>query len=162
MRRLFTGFVAPLLATVLLAVMLVQTRTALRASGAWNRGGLRPHTPVTDPYAPLDHLIADAASAPAPALTRDPFALGPIVSAVTDAERPAPRPVAPPPPPKPVLTSIVWDNDPRATIRWDGRDYSVRENALFADFRVAGISRDQVVLERGGERIVLVLRTKGE
>jgi hypothetical protein len=61
-----------------------------------------------------------------------------------------------------VLTSIVWDNDPRATVRWEGRDYSVRENSLFADFRVTGIRRDQVVLERGGERLVLRLPQKGE
>jgi hypothetical protein len=61
----------------------------------------------------------------------------------------------------PLLTSIVWDADPRATIRYDGHDYSVRENSLFADFRVKSISRTEVVLERGGQPLGLTLRSKG-
>jgi hypothetical protein len=57
----------------------------------------------------------------------------------------------------PVLTSIVWDADPRATIRFNGRDYSVRQAALFDDYRVVSITRDQVVLDRLGESLVLRL-----
>jgi hypothetical protein len=164
MKRVYATFVAPLLAAVLLAVMLVQTRGALRASGTWTRSGSEARTPVADPYAALDRLITEAGGAAPAALARDPFALGPVVSAADpDRPKPPPRPAAPPPaPPMPVLTAIVWDNDPRATIRWDGRDYSVRENTLFADFRVASISRDAVVLEHGGERLVLALPRKGD
>jgi len=65
-------------------------------------------------------------------------------------------------PPPPVLTSIIWDSDPRATLRYDGRDFSVRENSLFADFRVTSITSTQVVLERNGEPLVLTLRSKGD
>lgn len=163
MKRAFTAYVAPLLAAVLLLVMLVQTRGALRASGAWDRTGPAKPGPVVDPYAPLDRLVAEAGGTAPGAIAHDPFSIGPVAVAVDPSvPRPAPRPVPPPPPPKPVLTSIVWDDDPRATVRWDGRDYSVRENTLFADFRVASITRDAVVLERGGERIVLVLPRKGD
>jgi hypothetical protein len=65
-------------------------------------------------------------------------------------------------PPKPTLTSIVWDADPRATVRYEGNDYSVRANSLFADFRVTSITANQVVLDRNGEQIVLTLNPKGE
>jgi len=61
-----------------------------------------------------------------------------------------------------VLTTIVFDADPRATVRWDGRDYSVRAGALFADFRVVSITRDQVVLDHAGESVVLKLPRKGD
>jgi hypothetical protein len=161
MRRDIGAFLAPVLAAVLLVIMLVQTRSALQASGSWSRVRENPSSAHADPYSRLDRLIADN---PAPgAMTRDPFGsaapAGPTVSA---KPRPAPKPAPPPPPPAPVLTSIVWDADPRATVRWNGHDFSVRENTLFADFRVASIARDAVVLERGGERIVLVLPRKGD
>jgi len=76
-----------------------------------------------------------------------------------------PAPVAAAPPaqaPQPLLTSIIWDADPRATVRWDGRDFPVRENSLFADFIVKSIRRDEVVLERDGQQLVLKLTKKGE
>ncbi len=161
MRRDFSAVFAPLAATVLLAILLVQTRTALRESGAWTRIANPVHAPAPDPYAPLDQLIADAARTAPPAPARDPFALAPVASAAP-VTRTTPRVVTPPPPPRPVLTSIVWDNDPRATVRWNGKDISIRVGTLFADFSVAAISRDQVTLERGGERIVLALPRKGE
>ncbi len=63
-----------------------------------------------------------------------------------------PKPV---PPALPTLTAIVFDNDPRAIVRWNGRDWDVRQNALFDVFQVVSISRDQVVLRRGDESIVL-------
>ncbi len=161
MRPALGGFAAPLLACVLFAVILVQTRAALRVSGTWARVAPPAPTAAMDPYGPLDRLIAGAAGSPSPSPERDPFALGPVAGVVAPPHA-VRRPVVPAPPPRPVLTSIVWDYDPRATIRWGGREYSVRENTLFADFRVAGISRDQVVLERGGERFVLALPKKGE
>jgi hypothetical protein len=152
---------APLLALLVLIVVLGQTLGALRASGAWARAAQETRIRLEDPYARLDGLLAGPAPAFDRAAVRDPFAVpAPPVATVTRAV--PRRPTPPPPPPRPVLTSIVWDNDPRATVRWEGRDYSVRENSLFADFRVTGIRRDQVVLERGGERLVLRLPQKGE
>ncbi len=161
MKRDASGLIAPLLATVLLAVMLVQTRSALLASGTWRHGLQQPRPPLVDPYAPLDRLIADVGGTPAPQVARDPFSIT-VAATTTTTTHVVTRVVPPPPPPKPLLTSIVWDNDPRATVRWNGRDFSVRENALFADFRVVSINREQVLLERGGERIVLTLPKKGE
>ncbi|HET7225678.1 MAG TPA: hypothetical protein VFK69_08155, partial [Candidatus Eisenbacteria bacterium] len=66
------------------------------------------------------------------------------------------------PAPQPVLTAIVWDADPRATVHWNGRDYSVHVNSLFDEFRVRSITQTQVVLERGNESLVLELPRKGE
>jgi len=63
---------------------------------------------------------------------------------------------------RPQLTAILWDADPRAMIRYDGRDYTVRENSLFAEFRVASITKSNVTLERNGSPIVLSLRPRGE
>jgi len=73
-----------------------------------------------------------------------------------------PKPIAPVEPPQPSLTAIIWDDDPRATVRWDGRDFSVRANSLFADFTVKSIRPTEVVLERGGQQMVLRLIKKGE
>ena len=72
------------------------------------------------------------------------------------------RPTTTPSAAPPVLTAIIFDNDPRATIRYDGRDYPVRVNSLFADFRVVRIAADEVVLDRAGETLVLKLPSKGD
>ncbi len=61
-----------------------------------------------------------------------------------------------------MLTAIVFDADPRALLRWNGRDYSVRPGGLFDDFQVVSITRDQVVLSRNGENIVLQRKSQGE
>ena len=73
------------------------------------------------------------------------------------------RPARPAEPPRPRLTSIVWVPDnPSATIRWNGTDQTVQVNSLFDDFRVRSITPDQVILERGGETLVLQLPRKGD
>ncbi len=161
MKRDLSGYAAPFVAAIVLVIMLVQTRAALRASGTWNQHSGREQVAPRDPYAPLVRDLAAVTNAPPVGPVRDPFSLAPLVVESPVRHEPR-RPVAPPPPPMPVLTAIIWDNDPRATVRWNGRDYSVRNNTLFADFRVAGISRDQVVLERGAERLVLTLPKKGD
>ena len=62
-----------------------------------------------------------------------------------------------------MLTSIVWlENNPSATLRWNGRDYPVQTNTLFDEFRVQSITRNQVTLVRGGETLVLQLPKKGD
>jgi hypothetical protein len=153
------ALIAPLIAVVVLLVMLQLTLGALRTSGAW-RVPTRAARPASDPFAPLDALLAHTDGPPDDGVARNPFALGardpgPRFPGI----RPRPRPPAPPP--MPLLTSIVWDADPRATIRYDGHDFSVRESSLFADFTVKSISRTEVVLERGGQPLVLTLRSKG-
>lgn len=153
--------VAPLAAILILTLIVIETREALHLSGAWHKPP-RVRVASVDPFAPLDRMLASEPPAHPPGL-RDPFSSGaaPTVVAVRTPKLP-PRPKTPPPPPKPVLTSIIFDADPRATVRWDGRDYSVRAGALFADFRVVSISREQVVLDRGGESVILALPRKGE
>lgn len=146
----------PLVGVLVLALVLNVTLAALRTSGAWSRGKPGPRPERVNPYAPLDRMLADRRpDAPGPAI-RNPFEFGGAVAVASPVEGPW-RPVVPPPLPKPVLTSIVWDADPRATIRFNGREYSVRPAALFDDYRVVSISRDQVVLDRGGESLVLRL-----
>jgi hypothetical protein len=61
-----------------------------------------------------------------------------------------------------VLTAIVYDADPRALVRWMGRDWTVRPGGLFDDFQVTSITRDQVTLSRGSETIVLQRKTQGD
>jgi len=52
---------------------------------------------------------------------------------------------------------------PRALIRHQDRNFTVKSGDLFADFRVVSITADQVVLERtNGERVVLKRPTKGD
>jgi hypothetical protein len=68
-----------------------------------------------------------------------------------------PAPVA-----RPVLTAIVWDADPRALVRWQGREWTVRAGALFDEFQVVSITRDQVTLSRGTESIVLQRKPQGD
>ena len=158
------SLIGPAIALIVLLGVVQQTSSALKSSGAWRARPARAIAP-NDPYAVLDQALARPLLS-TPTQARDPFGYTP----------PAPRPVAvrgpttptrvepvvPAPPPRPVLTSIIFDADPRATVRYNGRDYSVRENSLFAEFRVTSITASQVVLDHNGESLVLVLRPKGE
>ena len=157
------GWIAgPLAALALFAFIVWQTLGALSASGAWARGGRAPIIAPTAPFAFLDALVA-APRPPLGATMRDPFGV-----AVAAPVSPAPgagtvrKPVVPAAPARPVLTAIVWDADPRAIVRWQGHDYSVRSGGLFDDFQVVSITRDQVVLKRGDESIVLQRKPQGE
>jgi hypothetical protein len=81
------------------------------------------------------------------------------------AARPPVRPVkvvANAAPPVPILTAIVWDNDPRALVHWKDRDWTVREGGLFDEFLVVSITRDQVSLRRGDATLVLQRRNLGD
>lgn len=159
MRLDLRSLAAPLLGALVLALTLQLTLGALRTSGAWHRPALVTDRPAT-PYSRLDHQLARAPT-PAAANVRDPFTYGgaAVVRPPASGRRsPAPAPTAA----RPVLTAIVWDADPWATLRWGGREYNVRTGALFADFRVVSISRDEVVLDRDGASVVLRLPPKGE
>ncbi len=156
-------FIPPLAALIVGVIVVQQTSEALKSSGAWK---VRVPSAVVvrpDPYARLDDLVSrPPVGTPAP---RDPFAFGGAIRVEVGPTNTVHRPLAPTPAPAPALptlTAIIWDNDPRATIRFNGRDFSVRENSLFADFRVASISATQVVLERDGQSVVLMLNSKGD
>ena len=153
--------IGPLVAGALLVLIGQQTLGSLHASGVW---GHRPAAAVSEsPYAGLERLLRSAPGA-TPAGLRDPFDFGRAPVAAPAKKRPvAPQPVAPSVPARPVLTSIVWlENNPSATLRWNGRDYPVQANTLFDEFRVRSINRDQVTLEHGAEILVLKLPKKGD
>ena len=155
------SLVAPLVAALVLAATLQQTLSALKSSGAFRESPRAGRIKLEDPYARLDRILAGPMLEFSRERYRDPFGFGSGPAPL--AARPAlPAPDAAPAAPEPVLTAIIWDNDPRATIHFDNRDFSVRENSLFADFRVRTITSSQVVLERSGEALVLTLRSKGE
>jgi hypothetical protein len=150
---------APLVAVALLLVIGVQTSDALRKSGSW--GQRRPAAlPAEDLYTRLDHLLARSAEPTAPLPARNPFAYGGSarpapVDRAHQPRRPGPVAETLQPRPRPLLTAIVADNDPRAVIRYEGRDFAVKAGDLFAEFRVVSISANEVVLDGGGQRLVL-------
>lgn len=155
----------PLVAVLILIVLGVQTSNALKEMGS-----RQPHaTPASkrDPYFGLDHQIARSMQArPAPDL-RDPFIAAatprPVATRpTTGTRRPQQVAVVPPPPPRPVVTAIVDDADPRALIRYEDRNYSVKKGDLFAEFRVVSITGDQVVLDGPGGSLVLRRPIKGD
>ncbi len=157
----------PLVAVFVLVVVLQQTSSALKASGMWQPRPSKFHAPVEDPYTRIDNLLA-ARTAVDPQTLRNPFGFGSERAPVTATTHTAPKhtePVAPAPPaeaPQPELTSIVWATTPSATIRYQGKDFSVTENSLFADFTVKSITRTEVVLDRNGQTLTLTFRPKGE
>lgn len=154
---------APLLATLVLLVVLQQTGSALRSGGVWSlrlagrpgpRGGAEARTAL--PVLPRTDEVP----------ARDPFAYG-REPAAAPARRPVtvvPRATETAPAANgPLLTSIVWvEGNPSATIRVNGRDYSVRSGTLFDEYRVRSIARDQVTIERGDQVLVLTLPRKGD
>lgn len=150
-----------LLALLLLVLVLQQTTGALRDSGVWAHP--RSAAPAASPYAGLERLLGAARGAAAAAPLRDPFAFGRATPPASPRRAPLARPARPAEPPRPQLTSIVWvENNPSATIRWNGKDRTVQVNTLFDEFRVRSITREQVILEHGGQTLVLQLPRKGD
>lgn len=152
-------FVPPAAAVMILALILTQMQEALRLSGAWQKARAEAAA-APSPFAVLENRLTVPAL-PSSVIRRDPLRAPETPLARTRPTIPQ-KPVQPAPPPAPVLTSIIFDADPRATVRWDGHDYSVRPGGLFADFRVTSITRDQVVLDHGGQSVVLRLPNRGE
>ena len=152
----------PIVALGVLVLITAQTQGALKRSGVWGRP--KPARVVTgDPFGQLDRDLALVDSSSAPPV-RDPLAFG-AGAALRVAVLPASsrtRVQAIPGAPPPVLTAIVWDEDPTASIRLLGHDYTVRVNSLFADYLVTSIARDQVVLSHDGASLVLKLQSKGD
>jgi hypothetical protein len=149
----------PLIALAILAVIGFQTADALQHSGSWAASRRTARVVIPDPYARLEAQL----SAPAKELSienlRDPFDYprAPVANAHTP-----PRPHQPPPPPMPVLTAILADSDPRALIRYQDRNYTLKTGDHFVDLKVVSITADRVVLDRNGLPIVLRRPTKGE
>ena len=161
MNRDIGWLLGPIVAIALLAVVLWHTASALRDAGAFSRAPRSAGAVADDPYVALDRRMQDPPRDLFATAMRDPFggpaaAPTPAPSGPTEPRKPSPpRVVVPPTPALPTLTAIISDDDPRAMVRWQGAQYTVRVGGLFDVFEVLSISRDQVVLRRGDERIVL-------
>jgi hypothetical protein len=155
-----------LAAIAIFGLVAIQTLGALQASGAWSgtlgRKAVARVATAEDPFAPIGLLLSRSQPPLPPAGLRDPFTLGNAPTPASGRTPVAHRIVVPKPPPKPVLTAIVWDADPRAVVHWQGRDWTVHPGGLFDEFQVVSITRTDVTLSRGSERIVLQRRPQGE
>ncbi len=155
--------IVPVIALLLLGVVLQQSSSALRTTGMWRRQATAATQRANDPYLRLEALMRPDTL---DRVTRDPFAYGAATS-----PRPSTRPITGRPavtdttrrePPRPRLTSIVFDADPRATLHWNGREYTVREGALFDEYQVVRITAADVTLTRGGVPFTLTLPRQGD
>ncbi|MCC6348252.1 MAG: hypothetical protein IT347_01505 [Candidatus Eisenbacteria bacterium] len=162
MNRDVGRFLGPLFAIAVFAFVLWQTLQALQASGVWRFGAPRAVVPVTDPLASLDGLVSRTQALGFDDASRDPFGYGAAQPGPGGDQTVRRRVVTPPPPAQPVLTAIIYDNDPRAIVRWEGRDFTVHTGMLFADFTVVSIAPEQVVLRRGAENLVLRRKPQGD
>ena len=155
------AWLPPLVAIAVLITAGTQTVSALRVTGAF--GWQTDAVPVAVPpaYDAVNRALDRRDPRLALATVRDPFTARPTVAA-----RPLVRPVTVvakvAPPEVPILTAIVWDNDPRALVHWKDRDWTVREGGLFDEFLVVSITRDQVSLRRGDATLVLQRRNLGD
>ena len=161
MNRDIRAVLVPLLALVGFALVVAQTLSALRTAGIWTRGPHGHAALTADPLAGVDALLADGGSA-RDTLARDPFGLLVARAAAPVRRVVARRPIAPPAPERPLLTAIVFDADPRALLRWKGRDWTVRPGGLFDEFQVIAITRDQVTLRQGDQTLVLTRKPQGD
>jgi hypothetical protein len=152
----------PLVALAVLAAAGAQTVAALRVTGAF--GWQTEVVPVAVP--PAYESVNRALDRRDPRLTlaavSDPFTTRARVA--VRMPKWSPKITAPVvvPPALPILTAIVWDNDPRALVHWKDRDWTVREGGLFDEFVVLSITRDQVNLRRGDATLVLQRRNPGD
>ena len=165
MNRDAGAWLSPLIALLVMGLVIAQTVSALHVTGAFGWHATAPRATTAPAYASLERALDR--HDPHFSLTnlRDPFAYGRADAPVAHSAappRPAPDPAPVVVPAQPVLTAILWDNDPRALVRWREREWTVREGGLFDDFQVLGITRDQVTLRRGDETLVLKRRNPGE
>ena len=152
----------PIAALVALLLISFQTADALRRAGTSKENPVAQAQPE-DPMIEFERRLALPDPNPTAENLRDPFGFAAEPAAVSRRTRaPLPASLPPPPPPPPILTAIIWDNDPSASIRWNGRDYSVKVNSQISDYQVVRIGRDHVVLTHGGESLILRLHRKGE
>jgi hypothetical protein len=164
MNRGLVAWVSPLVALAVLGLVVTQTLSALGVTGAfgWQVAPVRVAVPLA--YRSVEQALARRDAGASPADVRDPFEFArttPVASVASTSRVPS-RPVAPVAEPAPLLTAIVWDEDPRALVRWKQREWTIRAGGLFDEFQVVSISRDQVRLQRGDATLVLTRRNHGE
>ena len=151
-----------LLALAVFGLVAAQTLAGLGVTGAFGWRVAPVHVEVHAAYRAVEVAVQRRDQAPGPGNLRDPFTYSRVA-----AESPAaPRPRASAAPATatatPLLTAIVWDSDPRALVRWKGREWTIREGGLFDEFQVVQISRDQVTLRRAEATLLLKRPNPGE
>lgn len=165
MKRDWTTWFSPVVALAVLVTVGVQTNAALRVTGAFGTGGTTASTPMSPAFRTLEAALDRQDAGVVREGLRDPFRFARPVAdtpaAAPDRTEPRPR-TAPAVEARPVLTAILFDDDPRALIRWKDREWTIRQGGLFDDFVVVGITRDQVTLRRGESSIVLRRPTPGD
>ena len=161
MNRDPVSWVTRMVAFAVMAGVVLQTLAALRVTGAFGWHAAPSRVPVPFAYQSVDRALDRRDAEPPPPVARDPFAFGPT-PAPPPRPRPEPTKIASVPESAPVLTAIVWDNDPRALVHWKDREWTIREGGLFDEFQVVSITRDQVRLTRGGATLVLQRRNPGD
>ena len=163
MNRDPADWVSPIVALLVVVGAVAQTLSALQVTGAYGWRSAVPRATVAPAYLALDRALDRHDARVELGGMRDPFAFGaPAVvrTGPPPRRRPAPTPVVVQE--NPVVTAILWDNDPRALVRWRSREWTVREGGLFDEFQVLGITRDQVTLKHGDSTLVLRRRQPGE
>lgn len=156
-RKVLPGLIAALVALLLISL---ETADAHRKAVSSEVDPVaRPQ--VDDPIPDLERRLAALDPAPTLASLRDPFRFEDERTAVRVLSKARRQADPPRPAPDPVLTAIIWDNDPRASIRWNGRDYIVKVNSQVSDYKVVTIGREQVRLAHAEESLVLRLQGKG-
>jgi len=163
MRDGASGWIALLVGLGVLVLVVSETVAGLGVTGAfgWRVQPLKVEVPPA--FLAVDAALAGLEGRTPPDGLRDPFVFTrpPAASVARVAARPQPRPL-PAAEVQPLLTAIVWDDDPRALVRWKGREWTIREGGLFDEFQVVRISRDQVFLRRADATLVLTRRNPGE
>jgi len=154
-------WVTRLVALAVMGGVVAQTLAALGVTGAFGWRVPTVRVAVPPAYQSLDRALDRRDPAFSLAQVRDPFEFRQAPPELL-ASPPPPRRARPAVIPDPVLTAIVWDNDPRALVRWKNREWTIREGGLFDEFRVVSITRDQVRLSRGDVTIVLQRSNLGD
>ena len=153
-------WISLLVALGVLALVVVQTLEGLRVTGAFGWDVAPVHVEVPIAYRSMDAALERRDRAGQMSRVGDPFSYtrGVVRVAAVEATPEPPVAVAE----TPLLTAIFWDSDPYALVRWNGREWTIREGGLFDEFQVVRISREQVTLRRGEATLVLHRRNPGE
>jgi type IV pilus biogenesis protein PilP len=151
-----------LLATLVMALVLIGTSNALRDAGPWAVARLSHHRPPPNPYEGLERLIANGGRDALPSTVRDPFGyvtVAPAPGPVHVVVRAKPAPVVE----MPKVTAIVSDGaDARANIEYNGRTHRVGVGDTFDEYKVISITDSAVTVESNGKQIVLHPGSKGD
>lgn len=143
-----------------MALAVVKTFEGLAVTGAFGWDAEQVHVEMPVAYQKVDTSLERRDRAGRVTRVGDPFSFrrGAVrmVAVAPTAQPPVVVAQAP------LLTAIVWDDDPRALVRWNGREWTIREGGLFDEFQVVHISREQVTLRRGDATLVLHRRNPGD